>query len=68
MKTIECYACEFCGSEYRDKRDAVDCEKCHKHPQEVIGAIYVSKLQNRQGYPVSITVKMSDGTQQSYHF
>lgn len=66
MKTVEHYICEICGGEYNDKRVAEACEKCHKQPKEITGARYLSKAQNGQGYPVSITVKMSDGTHQIY--
>lgn len=66
MKKIERYVCETCGTEYREKRTAESCEKCHKRPVEITDARYLSKAQCGTGYPVAINVKMSDGTYQTY--
>ncbi len=66
MKVIEKYRCEVCQTEYTDRKQAEACEKCHNHPVKIIGTRYLSMNQNRAGYPVCITVKMSDGKEIIY--
>jgi len=61
MKKIELYACEVCGTQYREKLKCQQCEKSHKKPVEVTQARYISVAQNRSGYPHVLHVKMSDG-------
>lgn len=66
MKVMGKYLCEGCGTEYADRRLAEDCEKCHKYPVSIVRVRHLSKGQNGAGYPVSITVKMSDGKEVVY--
>lgn len=66
MKVLENYLCEGCGTEYSDRNLAEDCEKCHKQPVSIVRVRHLSKGQNGAGYPVSITVKMSDGKEVVY--
>ena len=66
MRKVEHYVCEICGTEYRDKSMAENCEKCHKQPVAIHQARYVSKSQNGAGYPVAVEIQMSDGTFQTY--
>lgn len=66
MRKIERFVCEMCGTEYKDKRMAESCEKCHKKPVAIIKSRYVSKSQNGAGYPVTVEIQMSDGTFQTY--
>lgn len=60
------YICEICGTEYNDKTKAQHCEKGHCKPLEIIKARYLSVGNNAKGYPLEITVKMADGTEQKY--
>lgn len=66
MKKVEYYVCEICGTEYNTKIKAESCESCHCRPREIIDARYLNKAQNNSGYPITITVKMADGTHQIY--
>ena len=66
MKVIEKYRCEVCHTEYADRRQAEACEKCHKLPHKISGTRYLPMSQNRAGYPVSVTIKMSDGEEVTY--
>ena len=66
MKEIKHYICEVCGTEYNDKNKCQQCEKSHCRPIEIIKGKYVGIANNQKGYPVSIIVKMSDGTEQVY--
>ena len=61
MKEVKHYICEICGTEYNDKSKAQHCEKGHCKPLEIIKRISFFK-----GYPLEITVKMADGTEQKY--
>jgi hypothetical protein len=66
MKEVKHYICEMCGTEYNDKIKAQQCENGHKKPVEIIKASYVSITNDNTGYPMRITVKMSDGSEQIY--
>ena len=61
LKEVKHYICEICGTEYNDKTRAQHCEKGHCKPLEIIKERYLSA-----GYPLEITVKMADGTEQKY--
>ena len=64
LKEVKHYICEICGTEYNDKTRAQHCEKGHCKPLEIIKARYLSAGNNANGYPLEITVKMADGTEQ----
>lgn len=66
MKEVKHYICEICGTEYSDKAKCQQCEKTHCQPKEIVKSKYIGYINNQKGYPVSITVKMSDGTEQVY--
>lgn len=66
MKTIEKYKCEVCGTEYAERKNAVDCEVNHKTPKKIERAIYQPKNLNHTGYPIKIDVLMSDGEVLTY--
>ena len=66
MKMQKTYICEFCNCAHTDKNDALECEKFHVKPLEIVKERYLSKLTNKEGYPVAVTIKMSDGTKQVY--
>lgn len=61
MKRVEKYRCEICGTEYADSKIAEDCENGHKTVEKIKDARYQPISIIRNGYPVSISVLMSDG-------
>ena len=63
LKEVKHY---ICGTEYNDKTKAQHCEKGHCKPLEIIKARYLSVGNNAKGYPLEITVKMADGTEEKY--
>ena len=63
LKEVKHY---ICGPEYNDKTKAQHCEKGQCKPLEIIKARYLSVGNNAKGYPLEITVKMADGTEQKY--
>lgn len=66
MKEVKKYICEICHTEYSDKSACTRCEKGHVTAREIAKERHLSISQNGKGYPVSITVKMSDGTEKVY--
>lgn len=66
MKEVKHYICEICGTEYKEKTRAQKCEKSHCKPLEIVKCRYLSIDNNKKGYPLEITVKMDDGTEQKY--
>ena len=62
MKKQTLYVCDFCGTQYKEKAKAEDCEKNHTSPVEVKTSTYRAGLK----YPTKIDVKMSDGTIATY--
>lgn len=63
---VNAHQLRVCGTEYNDKTKAQHCEKGHCKPLEIIKARYLSVGNNAKGYPLEITVKMADGTEQKY--
>ena len=61
MKRIDLYACEKCGTQYKDAASALMCEKNHKSPVSISGARYISYGSDKTGYPVTITIKFDNG-------
>lgn len=66
MKTLEKYQCEICNTEYKDKYIAKKCENSHKKALEISDVRYLPLSQNGNGYPTTVTIKMSDGKQIIY--
>ncbi len=66
MKTINRYICEICNTEYDSKDTATKCEENHCKPIDIYNCRYVNMSNNMNGYPVAISVKMADGTIQTY--
>lgn len=66
MKPVQKYQCEVCHTEYAKKEDAMHCEKNHKVPQNITSARHLPIGQNGTGYPITITVRMSDGQEVTY--
>lgn len=66
MKKITHYLCEICGTEYGDKGKAATCEKTHLAPKEIISLVYHPRTVDSSGYPITIDVKMADGSVRRY--
>lgn len=50
VKTVQHYICEVCGTEYKEKVKARECEDRHKQPVKIVSCRYRP-----------ITVRMNDG-------
>ncbi len=66
MKTIQKYQCEVCGEEYAVRDDATNCENWHKIPQAIVRVQHIPRDIRNTGYPVAVTVRMSDGKEVVY--
>lgn len=66
MKAVQKYQCEVCHTEYVSEKSAQDCESSHKIPLSIVHSRHLALSQNGTGYPVSITVRMSDGKDITY--
>ena len=66
MKEKKLYTCEICNTDYVDRNSALKCEKSHVKVMEVVKERHLSLSQNGKGYHISVTIKMSDVTEQTY--
>lgn len=66
MKEVKHYICDICHTEYNDKCQCQQCEKSHKKSMRIIREHYVSKTQNKKGYPHKIDVEFEDGSVLTY--
>ena len=66
VKALQKYQCEVCCVEYATEHAALDCEASHKLPQSIVKARHLPKGTGRDGYPVTVTVRMSDGQDITY--
>ena len=61
MKEQKLYVCEYCGTQYKNKDNALTCEARHHPPVKIINAAYHAAKSVDDGYPDRIEVKFSDG-------
>lgn len=66
MIEVSKYKCEVCGTEYNDKEKAKKCEMSHKLVVAIQQKHYVSHSVDSTGYPVKLSVKMTDGKTVTY--
>lgn len=57
MKELKLYVCDCCGTQFKDKQKAKECENGHKIAIENKNASYHANCD----YPDRIEVKFSDG-------
>ena len=66
MTERKLYTCDICHTDYRAQSMALECEKSHKQPLDIAGARYVAMNNDSTGYPVTITVRFTDGSTKTY--
>ena len=66
MTERKLYTCDICHTDYLDQSMALKCEKTHKQPLDIAGARYVAMQKDSTGYPVTITVRFTDGSTKTY--
>ena len=68
MKERKLYVCEICNAEYNAKEKAIACEKSHKKIKEVKATQYVHSSANAKGFPMRISLTMTDGSVATYKY
>lgn len=58
MKEQKLYVCEYCGTQYKEKLKASDCEKGHKK----VSGINDTRYHAMCDYPDKVQVTFRDGT------
>lgn len=66
MKEKVLYECELCHTQYAAKIDAQCCENNHKRVISVDAERFLSEKQDATGYPISVTLVMSNGVKIKY--
>ena len=61
MKELKLYTCEFCGTNYSQKRVCEECEKSHLIAKTIKRQRYVPMKNNQKGHPISIDVQFDNG-------
>lgn len=60
MRVQKLYVCEICGTGYKDKKAAEECEARHKKVK-IVDCRYLPYSQNTSGFPIKITVEDGNG-------
>ena len=66
MKEIKHYICEICGTEYKEKARATECEKNHKKPKKIDKCNYTPKSSDNTGLPASVVIEFDSGEKVKY--
>ena len=61
MKELKLYACEHCGTQYKNKAEAEKCETSHKTKLKIKEMKFVSYKNDNTGFPKSIKVEDEKG-------
>ena len=56
MKEQKLYVCEFCGTQYKEKSKALECEKNHHTPKTMRQPQYHAAKCSQDGYPDRIEI------------
>lgn len=59
------YVCSICRTPFGNEKDAIECERSHIAPAEIIRASFRHRHTDSP-YPVNITVRMADGVEKIY--
>lgn len=66
MDILTRYQCQHCKTQYADRDTALKCELGHKQPVGIKAAHYHSFNNDATGYPITVDVKMKDGSTVRY--
>lgn len=66
MKELKLYQCELCGTQYKDKKEAQECEKNHVKDFEIVKRAYREPNGKLYRFPVKIWAKSKDGEERMY--
>lgn len=65
MKALQLYMCEYCGTQYKDKKECEKCESNHKSAVKIKNMKF--HADKKTNYPDRLEVEMSDGKIYWYH-
>lgn len=66
MKKLELYQCEICGTQYNEKRKAVDCEKSHLVDIKITNMMFKPYTMSEDDFPFKIEVTAPNGKKAVY--
>lgn len=61
MKELTKYKCDYCGTEYKEKSNAQQCEDNHKVNATISRRHYLNYAQDKSGYPQKVYIQFEDG-------
>lgn len=61
MKEIKLYQCSICGTQYAERRTCIECEGSHKTKLKICKMKFVAFKNNKQGWPIRISVQNANG-------
>ena len=61
MKEIKLYQCSICGTQYAERRTCMECEGSHKTKLKIFKMKFVAFKNNKQGWPIRISVQNANG-------
>lgn len=66
MKSKILYTCEICHTDYKNKKDAKECEDSHKKGLKIVNQRFLPCSQDRSGFPIRIEVVDAQGNRVVY--
>lgn len=66
MKEKKLYTCEFCHTDYADKKDALRCEKNHGKKFEIKKMRFLPYRIDKSGFPITVTLTDEEGNTAVY--
>lgn len=61
MKEKILYTCEHCHTDYKNKKEAEECEASHKRGLKIVNQCFLPYAQDQSGFPIRIEVVDSQG-------
>ena len=66
MKEKILYTCEHCHTDYKNKKEAEECEDNHKKGLRIVNQRFLPYTQDRSGFPIRIEVVDEKGNRVVY--
>lgn len=66
MKEQKLYVCEYCNTQFKEKEEALKCEKFHHTAKAIKSASYHRAVSIPDGYPDILMVEFDNGKVERY--
>lgn len=66
MKPIIKYQCELCKTMYNCYEEAIECEKKHIKPKDIVSALFINPSMRYGGYPSDVVIRFTNGEKYTY--